>query len=121
VKPPRIAHQLERRCTTSACPGFDFALPWLLLLATLALASGPRLGPWLHGRYRIRPSVVLAIQFLLGIYGGYFGGAVGIMMVAGWALLDTRDVKSLNAPRTLLVTTANFTAVFIIARSVYRN
>jgi uncharacterized protein len=100
---------------------FDVALPWLLLLATLALASGPRLGPWLHSRYRVRPSVVLAIQFLLGIYGGYFGGAVGIMMVAVWALLDTRDLKSLNASRTLLVTTANFTAVliFIIARSVY--
>jgi uncharacterized membrane protein YfcA len=57
--------------------------------------------------------VVLTLQFALGIYGGYFGGAIGIMMMALWGLLDSRDVKSLNAPRTLLVTAANAMAVLI--------
>ena len=64
--------------------------------------------------------MVLGVQFALGIYGGYFGGAIGIMMMALWGLLDSRDVKSLNAQRTLLVTAANAMAVliFIGARAV---
>jgi uncharacterized membrane protein YfcA len=63
---------------------------------------------------------VLAVQLVLGIYGGYFGGAVGIMMMAVWGLMDDRDLKSLNAPRTLLVTVANAMAVviFIAAQAV---
>jgi len=94
---------------------FDFILPWLLLVAFLALCFGRALGEWLRLRYHIRPMAVLVIQFCLGIYGGYFGGAVGIMMVAVWGLLDPRDLKTLSAPRTLLVSTANCMAVAIFA------
>lgn len=104
--------------TTSAA--FSFALPWLLLFASVALAFGRRFGEALLGRRRIPGAVVLVVQFGLGIYGGYFGGAVGIMMIAMWGLFDGRDLKSLNAPRTLLVSAANATAVltFIIAHAV---
>ncbi len=100
---------------------FDLVLPWLLLLAGLALAFGRRLGEWLRRRCRINPAAVLLIQFGLGIYGGYFGGAVGIMMMAVWGLLDQRDLKSLNAPRTVMVSAANAMAVviFMVARAVY--
>jgi uncharacterized protein len=100
---------------------FDLALPWLLLLASVTLAAGPRLGPWLRRRCELRPSTLLGVQVLLGVYGGYFGGAVGIMMVAAWSLLEGRELKTLNAPRTLLVTAANTIAViiFIVARAVY--
>ena len=92
---------------------FDFLLPWLLLIATLTLTFGRQLGEWLRHGQHIAPPVVLTLQFALGIYGGYFGGAIGIMMMALWGLLDSRDVKSLNAPRTLLVTAANAMAVLI--------
>jgi uncharacterized membrane protein YfcA len=100
---------------------FDQVLPWLLLTATVVLASGPRLGPFLRARFRAGIGVVLAVQFLLGIYGGYFGGAVGLMMMAVWSLLDGADVKALNPPRTLMVTAANTVAVlcFIVANAVY--
>ncbi len=100
---------------------FDFVLPWLLLLATLALSFGPRLGEGLRRCWRIRPAAVLTVQFALAIYGGYFGGAVGIMMMAVWGLLDSRDFKRLSALRTLLVTAANTMAVltFIVAQAVY--
>ena len=100
---------------------FDLVLPWLLLLATLALGFGRKLGEALRRRWRITPAAVLTIQIGLGIYGGYFGGAVGIMMMAVWGLLDSRDLKALNAPRTLLVSTANIMAVltFVIARAVH--
>jgi uncharacterized protein len=100
---------------------FNFVLPWLLLLASLALTFGRRLGEWLRRRWTIWPPAVLTIQFALGIYGGYFGGAVGIMMIAVWGLLDSSDLKRLNAPRTLLVSAANTMAVliFIAARVVH--
>jgi uncharacterized membrane protein YfcA len=99
---------------------FNFVLPWLLLLACLTLSFGRRLGELMRRRWRINRWTVLAIQFGLGIYGGYFGGAVGIMMVALWSLLDSRDLKSLNAPRTMLVSAANTIAVlvFVVARAV---
>lgn len=100
---------------------FNLVLPWLLLLASLALSFGRKLGEWRRRRWRIRPAAVLAIQFGLGVYGGYFGGAVGIMMMTVWGLLDSRDLKSLNAPRTLLVSAANTMAVliFIVAHAVH--
>lgn len=96
---------------------FDRLLPWLLLVATLALVFGRRLGPALRARTRAGLPAVLAIQFVLGVYGGYFGGAVGLMMMAAWSLLDAADLKALNPPRTLLVTAANTVAVlcFVLA------
>jgi uncharacterized membrane protein YfcA len=99
---------------------FDFVLPWLLLIATLTLGFGRQLGESLRRRWRIRPSAILMVQLGLGIYGGYFGGAVGIMMMAVWGLMDNRDLKSLNAPRTLMLTAANTMAVviFIAAHAV---
>lgn len=104
--------------TSSAA--FTVVLPWLLLAASLALAFGRRIGEVLRARRRIHGRAVLAVQCLLGVYGGYFGGAVGIMMMAVWGLLDGRDFKRLNAPRTLLVSAANTVAVlaFILAGAV---
>ena len=99
---------------------FDALLPWLLAIATITLGFGRQLGEWLRRRWHIRPWAVLVMQLILGIYGGYFGGAVSIMMMAVWGLLDNRDIKSLNAPRTLLVSVANTMAVliFIVAQAV---
>lgn len=92
---------------------FDVVLPWLLAIATATLAFGARLGELLRRRWRIGAPAVLAVQFCLGVYGGYFGGGVGIMMMAVWSLLSDRTLKSFNAPRTLLVCAANTVAVLI--------
>lgn len=104
--------------TTSTA--FAYVLPWLLLVASITLAFGRRIGEALRARWHIHAHAVLAVQFALGIYGGYFGGAVGIMMVAMWGLVDHCDLKHLNAPRTLLVSAANVVAVlaFIAAGAV---
>ncbi|MEI5997375.1 sulfite exporter TauE/SafE family protein [Paraburkholderia bengalensis] len=100
---------------------FDFIVPWLLLVATFALAFGKRFGEWMRERWQIGQTAVLVVQFALGVYGGYFGGAVGIMMMAVWGLLDSRELKLLNAPRTLLVSAANTMAVvaFVVAQVVH--
>jgi uncharacterized membrane protein YfcA len=96
---------------------FDRVLPWLLLVATVTLAIGPRLGPFLRERIRLGARAVISVQFLLGIYGGYFGGAVGLMMIAAWSLLDGADVHTLSPARTLMVSAANTVAVlcFVLA------
>ncbi len=90
---------------------FDQVLPWLLLVATMMLAFGRQIGPALRARFRAGLTTILGLQFLLGIYGGYFGGAVGLMMMAVWSILDGAEVKALNAPRTLMVSAANGVAV----------
>ncbi len=100
---------------------FAFALPWLLLLASVALAVGRRVGEALRASRHPSPTLIVAVQFALGVYGGYFGGAVGIMMIALWGLFHGGDLQSLNAPRTVLVSAANVSAVviFIVARAVH--
>jgi uncharacterized membrane protein YfcA len=99
---------------------FDHVLPWLLLIATTALTFGSQLGQAMRRHFHLGPIAVVAIQFALGIYGGYFGGAVGIMMMAVWSLLSTADLKALAPPRTLMVTAANTVALvcFVVAGAV---
>lgn len=94
---------------------FDVVLPWLLLLATLTLAFGRRAGEALQGRLRMGARTMLAVQFVLATYGGYFGGAVGLMMAATWSFFGEPDLRALNAPRTLLVVAANSMAVLVFA------
>jgi uncharacterized membrane protein YfcA len=70
---------------------FDLIIPWLLLLATVTLAAGPRLARALaRVGLKAGPREVLGAQFFLGIYGGYFGEAVGLMMLAAWSLPTSR-------------------------------
>lgn len=99
---------------------FNAVLPWLLLCASIALAFGRSLGDWMRARWRVGTGAVLCLQFGLGVYGGYFGGAVGIMMMAVWGLLGVREIKTMQPPRTLMVTAANTMAVliFIVAGAV---
>lgn len=94
---------------------FDLILPWLLLTATLAIIFGRRIAASFSGLARPSPGLVFVVQFFLGIYGGYFGGAVGLMMVAAWSIFGETDIKALNGPRTLLVSAANTIAVIAFA------
>ena len=100
---------------------FDAVIPWLLLLATIAFATGGRIGPALRRRLRMGRRTALAVQFVLGVYGGYFGGAVGIMTMAAWSLLDRVELKAMNPARTLLVSAMNTVAVacFVLAGQVW--
>jgi len=90
---------------------FDGVLPFLLLTATLMLILGPRLGATLRARVSGGPVTVTAIQFVLGVYGGYFGGGVGLMMLAAWSIVSRADIKALNPLRMTMVTAANTIAV----------
>lgn len=78
---------------------FDLVLPWLLLAAMFALVFGPRFGSALRSKFRAGLATASLVQFTLGVYGGYFGGALGLMMIA-WSLLYGTDMKAMNPSKT---------------------
>ena len=71
--------------------------------------------------FHIGPVALVISQFFVGVYGGYFGGAIGIIMLAIWALFGLTDIHFMNANRTLMGSVANAVAVvvFIIARKIW--
>jgi hypothetical protein len=82
---------------------FESASPWLLAFATVVLALGRHLSRLL-GRVPGRSAgmstrAVLVGQFLIAVYGGYFGGAVGILMVALWSIGLGLDAAAGNPMR----------------------
>lgn len=94
---------------------FDALLPWLLLTGTLTFAFGRRLGEALRRRVAIGPGAVVGAQVVLAVYAGYFGGGVGIMMMAVWSVLGGPDIRAMSAARTLLVSAANAVAAACFA------
>lgn len=100
---------------------FRLLVPWLLLLASLAFAFGRPAGAALRRLVRIGPAMVLSVQFVLAVYGGYFGGAVGIMMMAAWSLLSSAELKVMNPAKVLMVGAMNGVAVvcFVVAGAVW--
>ncbi len=100
---------------------FDSVIPWLMLAATLLFTFGARITPILKRAFHIGPVAVVVIQFFIAIYGGYFGGAIGIVMLATWTVFGLTDIHVMNANRTLMGAAANSVAavLFIIARKVW--
>lgn len=94
---------------------FDLIIPWLLLFAFLAIAFGRRAAAWLHARVVIGRRALVAAQALLGVYGGYFGGGVGLITTAVYGLLAGISPRALFAPRTFMLATANAAAAIVFA------
>ncbi|QFQ98197.1 sulfite exporter TauE/SafE family protein [Streptomyces phaeolivaceus] len=97
---------------------FDVAVPWLLAFATVVLAFGrPVLRLLGAGPERLGglgSGALLTGQFLLSVYGGYFGGAVGILMLALWSLGLGLDPATANPMRI-----AQVTAVYLSAAGLF--
>ena len=98
---------------------FDAAVPWLLAFATVVLIFGRRLTAALR-LGQPGPAVILVGQFVLAIYGGYFGGAVGLMMLAFWTATTTLDPARGNPLRVIQVAAVYLTAavIFVFAADV---
>ena len=92
---------------------FDILIPWLLLFAFLVMAFGKRAADWLHERVVIGRNALLATQALLGIYGGYFGGGVGLILTAIYGLLANSQPRDLFAIRTTMLAVANLAAALV--------
>jgi len=101
-------------------------LPWLTLSATLLFIFARRIakttsaGPG-HEASSTRLAAITLAQFAVGIYGGYFGGGMGIVMLAMLAALGMTDIHAMNALKSVMGFVINGVAVatFVIARAVY--
>ncbi|MFK0289893.1 sulfite exporter TauE/SafE family protein [Streptomyces sp. NPDC090442] len=106
---------------------FDAAAPWLLLTATLILAFGRRLPQALSALLRRPVSMssraVLIGQFILAVYGGYFGGAVGITMLALWSIGLGLDAATSNPMRVVQLAAVFLSAavLFLFASDIMRS
>lgn len=105
---------------------FMRVLPWLTLGATLLFAFGRKLAGESNsvmGHETTRPALAAATLFQLcvGVYGGYFGGGMGIVTLAMLATLGMTDIHAMNALKSVMGSVINGVAVitFIIARAVY--
>ena len=60
-------------------------------------------------------------QFLISIYGGYFGGGMGILMLAALSLMGFKNLTQMNALKTLLGACINSVAVllFVINQQIH--
>jgi uncharacterized membrane protein YfcA len=92
---------------------FDFIIPWLLLLGLVVMLFGKSASDWLHERVTIGRRTLVVAQSLLAIYGGYFGGGVGLMTTATYGLLAGAHPRSLFAVRTLMLAIANCAAAIV--------
>jgi uncharacterized membrane protein YfcA len=105
---------------------FDKLVPWLLLGGTLLFSARGKVSGWASGNREGRdPSGktvgwITLVQALLGIYIGYFGAGVGIVMMPLLVLMGIDNIHSMSGIRTLLVTCGNAVAVtlFIAAHAV---
>jgi uncharacterized protein len=105
---------------------FMRVLPWMTLGATLLFAFGKRLAA---GRASVMEQetsgAALAgatiFQLCVAVYGGYFGGGMGIVMLAMLAALGMTDIHAMNALKSVMGFVINGVAVvtFISARAVY--
>ena len=93
-------------------PDHAFAglVPWLLLFATTVFAVGNFM-PGLASRLKLSGPGVLFVQFIIAIYGGYFGGGIGFLMLAALTLFGMRDIHAMNGLRILLAALMNGAAV----------
>ncbi len=94
---------------------FDSIIPWILLLGVVAFAFGRQIGEWLSRYVTLGLRGLLIMQFVIAIYGGYFGGAVGLMMLAMWSLFGVHDLRATAGLRSLLVGSLNACAVALFA------
>lgn len=109
-------------------PGQTFLqiLPWLMLFAVLLFIFGPKFTRARDKEAEHEPStraIVAAsfLQLMVAIYGGYFGGGMGFVILAMLTAFGMADIHEMNAFKIVLSTATNGIAVliFIFRHAVY--
>jgi uncharacterized membrane protein YfcA len=98
---------------------FKAIVPYLILVAAVALIAQGRLREWLiagsggnHSEGWAIPAVALA-----SVYGGYFGAAMGVMLLAALAVVLGDSLTRLNALKQTISLTVNVSAAVLFALS----
>jgi hypothetical protein len=99
---------------------FEQLIPALILFATcLFMAQEP-----LQRRFNLAAmhdarshwlSWTMLFQLMVGVYGGYFGAGIGIMMLAALSLMGHTDIHQMNGVKNLLTVCINGIAAFYLA------
>ena len=109
---------------------FSALIPYLLLMATLLFAFNTQIKSFLRSLFGSAvapegadahvPVALVVSQLVISIYGGFFGGGIGILMLAALGVLGLENIHEMNALKTLLSSCINGIAVitFIVARAV---
>jgi uncharacterized membrane protein YfcA len=99
---------------------FVLLIPWLLLFATLLFSFGGTVARHVARGAQASLGAAVVTQLVISVYGGYFGGGMGIMMLAVLSLLGMTDIHRMNALKTSLSALVNGVAVvaFIVAGAV---
>lgn len=98
---------------------FKRLIPYLILTATLLFLSQPLIAKWTGiGRPHETPSklvigLIVVFQFMVAIYGGYFGAGIGILMLSALAVMGMGNIHQMNAIKSLLGGGINGIAVAI--------
>lgn len=106
---------------------FALLVPWLIATAAALFTFGPRIQKRL--RERLAPGeaqstrgLVLGalLQLVIATYGGYFGGGMGILMLATFSLIGLTDMHAMNGLKNILGAVLNGIAIvaFLIAQEV---
>lgn len=107
---------------------FLLLVPYLLVVATVLFAFGGRITDWARARIpkgRVPPWLAATglglLQLVIATYGGFFGGGIGILMLALLAIAGMRSIHAMNALKNLLASIINGVAivVFIAAGAVF--
>ncbi|MGV2338889.1 MAG UNVERIFIED_CONTAM: sulfite exporter TauE/SafE family protein [Planctomycetaceae bacterium] len=115
---------------------FRSMIPWLIGGATILFMLQPRLTPASRSSTlqpeqasaditavsSVRPSMtVLLIQLVIGVYGGYFGAGIGILMLSSLSLLNLGNIHQVNGLKTILAGLINGVSmvVFVANDKVY--
>jgi uncharacterized membrane protein YfcA len=115
---------------------FKALVPWLIVSAAVIFLSNdwimknivgikPGAAPMpvaADGHAHVEPRVgALIFQFVIAVYGGYFGAGIGIMMLAALSLMRAGDIYRINFLKNLAAAAINGVAsvVFIVLRLVH--
>ena len=95
-------------------------LPWLMLIAAATFSFGNTLRKATAHTGHPGLAVVVVIQFFIATYGGYFGGGMGIMMLATMALAGMTNIHEMNGLKSFLGVAINGVAlaIFIIGGAI---
>ncbi len=105
---------------------FDAVVPWLVLGATALFMAQRPMMRFFKGRHandapeddpvlRPPPPSVLVYQFLVAVYGGYFGAGIGILMLAALGFMGFTNIHRMNGLKAVGGTSANLVAAATFA------
>lgn len=94
---------------------FAGLVPWLTLFSTVVFTVGNFAPLELIRRLNGGPRGALVAHFVISLYGGYFGGGIGFLMLAALTLYGMRDINAMNGLKMMLVGVMSLTSIIAFA------